>query len=176
MCGKLSAIDEWRSWRRGCQRRQFASAIHINVHRPARSPSLGIFLITWLWPGSPRVARASRDRRTSPKLWCSWRGIGNFFLNRSRLSRLGYCQRSRNLGQQRQANTREHQTRQHRHWQYILLDPLSSQRLSASKDYSLHFVVYPTAGLKGVGRRRAGKVVEVRLEQPECLNNVNADP
>lgn len=51
---------------------------------------------------------------------------------------------------QRQPNASHDQTGQDCDWENILLYPFSSQRLAASKDYPLDFVVYSATGLEGI--------------------------
>jgi hypothetical protein len=63
----------------------------------------------------------------------------------------------------------EHQTRQDRDGQNVLLDLLALLRLGGAKDDALHLVVYATALFEFIRVRVARQVVQVRLEEPEGL-------
>src|SRR5690242_16145524 len=75
-------------------------------------------------------------------------------------------------GKEGRGDAGQHQTREHRGRQHILLDALAACGFGGAKDDALHAVVDAPACLEGIRVRGGGEVVEVRLEEPEGLHNV----
>lgn len=73
------------------------------------------------------------------------------------------------LGNKRHSHAGQHQAGEHGDGQCVVLNPLSSHRVCSPEHYVLHLIVESPARSKGVRGRLGGEVVEVGLEQPECL-------
>lgn len=131
------------------------------------SPRLSLRAILALcsrWPRSSRRARRPAHRMAPTKsLLLHWRLRQNI-LNGSRLSRL--CNRKRRdmLRYERNSHARQHQARQNRHRQHILLYPIPLYRLRPAKHDPLHLIVDPPARLEGIRSRLGREVMQVRLE------------
>lgn len=73
---------------------------------------------------------------------------------------------------ERRSNTGKHQAGQHADGQHILFDLLSARGFRGPEDDALDSVVDAPTRLEGNGIGRAGQVVEICLEKPECLRSV----
>lgn len=100
---------------------------------------------------------------------CCLHVVRDHVIERTRLAGLGNGERARMFGQEGRGNAGEHQTGQHGDGQDVLLDLLAALGLGGAKDDALDLVVYAAACLESVQVGGAGEVVEVRLEEPECL-------
>lgn len=72
--------------------------------------------------------------------------------------------------EERRSYASEHQARKNGDRQYILLDLFSPLRLGGPEYDALDLVIYPSTCLEGMRVGVAGKVVQVRLEEPESLH------
>lgn len=72
-------------------------------------------------------------------------------------------------GKERRGNTGEDQTGKHGYRQDVLLDLLAALGLGGPEDDALDLVVHAAACFERVRIGDGGEIVEVGLEEPECL-------
>jgi hypothetical protein len=122
---------------------------------------------------SPPLLQSWRraGHRLAPPHLCRLDVVRDDVLDGPRLSRLRNRQGPGMGGEEGHCNAGQHQAREDRDGQDVLLDLLPPLRLGGPKHDALHAVVDPAARLEGDGVGHAAEVVEVRLEEPEGLRS-----